>query len=60
MSGQLYGEAYASALSNIYTFGPTFCAENSHTSRHLAYFVMIEPKLVFADLPMIATLAESF
>uniref|UniRef100_A0ACD5UN98 Uncharacterized protein n=1 Tax=Avena sativa TaxID=4498 RepID=A0ACD5UN98_AVESA len=50
VSGQLNGEAYASALSDIYTFGPTFRAENSNTSRHLAEFWMIEPELAFADL----------
>ncbi|MDN3509441.1 MAG: asparagine--tRNA ligase [Candidatus Neptunochlamydia sp.] len=60
VSGQLNGEAYASALSDIYTFGPTFRAENSHTSRHLAEFWMIEPELAFADLPIIATLAEEY
>jgi asparaginyl-tRNA synthetase len=60
VSGQLSGEAYASALSDIYTFGPTFRAENSHTSRHLAEFWMIEPELAFADLPMIANLAEEY
>ncbi len=60
VSGQLNGEAYATALSDIYTFGPTFRAENSHTSRHLAEFWMIEPELAFADLPMIATLAEEY
>ncbi|QVL58091.1 MAG: asparagine--tRNA ligase [Simkaniaceae bacterium] len=60
VSGQLNGEAYASALSDIYTFGPTFRAENSNTSRHLAEFWMIEPELAFADLPIIATLAEEY
>ncbi len=50
VSGQLEGEAYACALSNIYTFGPTFRAENSNTSRHLAEFWMIEPEMAFADL----------
>jgi len=60
VSGQLNGESYATALSDIYTFGPTFRAENSHTSRHLAEFWMIEPELAFADLPMIADLAESY
>ncbi|MCB1073158.1 MAG: asparagine--tRNA ligase [Chlamydiia bacterium] len=60
VSGQLNGEAYATALSDIYTFGPTFRAENSHTSRHLAEFWMIEPELAFADLPVIATLAEEY
>lgn len=60
VSGQLNGEAYASALSNIYTFGPTFRAENSHTSRHLAEFWMIEPEVAFADLNTIASLAEEY
>ncbi|QVL55047.1 MAG: asparagine--tRNA ligase [Simkaniaceae bacterium] len=60
VSGQLNGEAYATALSDIYTFGPTFRAENSHTSRHLAEFWMIEPELAFADLPMITDLAEEY
>lgn len=50
VSGQLNGEIYASALSDIYTFGPTFRAENSNTSRHLAEFWMIEPEMAFADL----------
>jgi len=50
VSGQLSGEAYASALGDIYTFGPTFRAENSQTSRHLAEFHMIEPEMAFADL----------
>ncbi|PUZ72066.1 hypothetical protein GQ55_2G363300 [Panicum hallii var. hallii] len=50
VSGQLNGETYASALSDIYTFGPTFRAENSNTARHLAEFWMIEPELAFADL----------
>ncbi|KAL5196791.1 hypothetical protein ABZP36_000303 [Zizania latifolia] len=50
VSGQLNGETYASALSDIYTFGPTFRAENSNTSRHLAEFWMIDPELAFADL----------
>ncbi len=50
VSGQLNGEAYACALSDIYTFGPTFRAENSNTSRHLAEFWMIEPEMAFADL----------
>lgn len=44
------GEYYASALSNIYTFGPTFRAENSNTTRHLAEFWMIEPEIAFCDL----------
>jgi hypothetical protein len=50
VSGQLQGEYFASGLSNIYTFGPTFRAENSHTSRHLAEFWMIEPEMAFCDL----------
>lgn len=50
VSGQLNGEMYACALSNIYTFGPTFRAENSNTSRHLAEFWMIEPEIAFADI----------
>lgn len=50
VSGQLNGEIYASALSDIYTFGPTFRAENSNTSRHLAEFWMIEPEMAFADI----------
>ena len=50
VSGQLNGEYYASALSNVYTFGPTFRAENSHTARHLAEFWMIEPEMAFCDL----------
>ncbi|EPS73970.1 hypothetical protein M569_00785, partial [Genlisea aurea] len=50
VSGQLNAETYASALTDVYTFGPTFRAENSNTSRHLAEFWMIEPELAFADL----------
>jgi asparaginyl-tRNA synthetase len=50
VSGQLNGEIYASALGDVYTFGPTFRAENSNTSRHLAEFWMIEPEMAFADL----------
>ena len=50
VSGQLNGEAYACALSDIYTFGPTFRAENSNTARHLAEFWMIEPEMAFADI----------
>lgn len=50
VSGQLNGEAFASALSDIYTFGPTFRAENSNTARHLAEFWMIEPEMAFADI----------
>ncbi|MFY8274911.1 asparagine--tRNA ligase [Pseudoalteromonas sp. SSDWG2] len=58
VSGQLNGETYASAMSKIYTFGPTFRAENSNTSRHLAEFWMVEPEVAFADLEDIAKLAE--
>merc|ERR1719375_2852067 len=50
VSGQLSVENYCCALSSVYTFGPTFRAENSHTSRHLAEFWMIEPEIAFADL----------
>lgn len=50
VSGQLEGETFASALSNIYTFGPTFRAENSNTSRHAAEFWMVEPEMAFCDL----------
>lgn len=50
VSGQLEGEIYACALSDVYTFGPTFRAENSNTSRHLAEFWMIEPEMAFADI----------
>ncbi|MFC3031330.1 asparagine--tRNA ligase [Pseudoalteromonas fenneropenaei] len=58
VSGQLNGETYACAMSKIYTFGPTFRAENSNTSRHLAEFWMVEPEVAFADLNDIAKLAE--
>ncbi|MCC5855015.1 MAG: asparagine--tRNA ligase [Idiomarina sp.] len=58
VSGQLNVETYACALSNVYTFGPTFRAENSNTSRHLAEFWMIEPEVAFADLDDVAKLAE--
>lgn len=60
VSGQLNGESYACALSDIYTFGPTFRAENSHTSRHLAEFWMIEPEMAFADLAADRECAESY
>ncbi|PKH24264.1 asparagine--tRNA ligase [Enterobacterales bacterium CwR94] len=59
VSGQLNGETYASAISKIYTFGPTFRAENSNTSRHLAEFWMLEPEVAFADLNDAAALAEA-
>jgi asparaginyl-tRNA synthetase len=58
VSGQLNVEAYCLAMSKVYTFGPTFRAENSNTSRHLAEFWMIEPEIAFADLADNATLAE--
>jgi asparaginyl-tRNA synthetase len=60
VSGQLEGETYACALGDIYTFGPTFRAENSNTPRHLAEFWMVEPEMAFADLNDDADLAESF
>jgi asparaginyl-tRNA synthetase len=60
VSGQLEGEVFASALSNIYTFGPTFRAENSNTSRHANEFWMIEPEVAFCDLEGDMDLAESF
>jgi len=59
VSGQLNVESYCMALSKVYTFGPTFRAENSNTSRHLAEFWMIEPEIAFADLSDDATLAEA-
>jgi len=59
VSGQLNVEAYCLALSKVYTFGPTFRAENSNTSRHLAEFWMIEPEIAFADLSDNASLAEA-
>ncbi|MCL4125207.1 UNVERIFIED_CONTAM: hypothetical protein GTU68_003560 [Idotea baltica] len=58
VSGQLNAETYACALSKVYTFGPTFRAENSHTSRHLAEFWMVEPEVAFATLDDVAKLAE--
>jgi asparaginyl-tRNA synthetase len=58
VSGQLNVETYCSAMSKVYTFGPTFRAENSNTSRHLAEFWMIEPEIAFADLSDAADLAE--
>jgi asparaginyl-tRNA synthetase len=60
VSGQLEGETFACALSNIYTFGPTFRAENSNTARHAAEFWMIEPEMAFCDLAGDMDLAESF
>jgi len=59
VSGQLNVETYCMAMSKVYTFGPTFRAENSNTSRHLAEFWMVEPEIAFADLADDATLAEA-
>ena len=58
VSGQLQAEAFAQALGSVYTFGPTFRAENSHTSRHLAEFWMLEPEMAFCDLTCNMDLAE--
>src|SRR5439155_22265951 len=60
VSGQLNVETYCLAMSKVYTFGPTFRAENSNTRRHLAEFWMIEPEIAFADLAADAQLAEDF
>lgn len=60
VSGQLNVEAYCLALSKVYTFGPTFRAENSNTSRHLAEFWMVEPEIAFADLQDICQLSKDF
>ncbi len=60
VSGQLQAEVYALALGKVYTFGPTFRAENSNTSRHLAEFWMVEPEIAFCDLAENMNLAESF
>ncbi|MDT0553187.1 asparagine--tRNA ligase [Urechidicola vernalis] len=60
VSGQLEAETYAMALGKVYTFGPTFRAENSNTTRHLAEFWMIEPEMAFHDLDMNMDLAEDF
>lgn len=60
VSGQLEGESYACALGAIYTFGPTFRAENSNTRRHLSEFWMVEPEMAFADLEDVAELAGDF
>lgn len=60
VSGQLEGETFATALSNIYTFGPTFRAENSNTTRHAAEFWMIEPEMAFCDLEGDMDLAQDF
>lgn len=58
VTGQLHGEAYAQAFRNIYTFGPTFRAEKSHTARHAAEFWMIEPEIAFCDLTNLMLVAE--
>mmetsp|Transcript_12185 Transcript_12185/g.19117 ORF Transcript_12185/g.19117 Transcript_12185/m.19117 type:complete len:291 (+) Transcript_12185:1201-2073(+) len=60
VSGQLQAEIYACAMTSVYTFGPTFRAENSHTSRHLAEFWMIEPEIAFADLYDTMQCAEDY
>lgn len=60
VSGQLNVEAYCLAMSKVYTFGPTFRAENSNTARHLAEFWMVEPEIAFADLDDLAALSEDF
>ncbi len=60
VSGQLMGETYATALGNIYTFGPTFRAENSNTVKHLSEFWMIEPEMAFCDIDMNIDIAEEF
>ena len=60
VSGQLEADIFAMALSNVYTFGPTFRAENSNTSRHLAEFWMVEPEVAFCELDGLADLAEDF
>jgi asparaginyl-tRNA synthetase len=60
VSGQLSVENFACAVGDVYTFGPTFRAENSNTSRHLAEFWMIEPEIVFADLNDVMDCAEDY
>jgi len=60
VSGQLNVESYASAYTDVYTFGPTFRAENSHTARHASEFWMVEPEIAFADLNDLLNLAEDF
>jgi asparaginyl-tRNA synthetase len=60
VSGQLNVEGYCLSMSNVYTFGPTFRAENSNTARHLAEFWMVEPEIAFANLDDLADLAEDF
>ena len=60
VSGQLQGEIYATAMGDVYTFGPTFRAENSNTSRHLAEFWMVEPEMAFCDLERDMSCAEAY
>ena len=60
VSGQLEAEIFAQSMTDVYTFGPTFRAENSNTSRHLAEFWMVEPEVAFCDLDGLADLAEDF
>eukprot|EP01121_Diplochlamys_sp_Union-15-3_P013439 TRINITY_DN4169_c0_g1_i1.p1 TRINITY_DN4169_c0_g1~~TRINITY_DN4169_c0_g1_i1.p1 ORF type:complete len:554 (-),score=85.66 TRINITY_DN4169_c0_g1_i1:26-1651(-) len=60
VSGQLDAEIYACSMSNVYTFGPTFRAEESHTTRHLAEFWMVEPEVAFADLHEVMEIAEDY
>jgi asparaginyl-tRNA synthetase len=60
VSGQLEAEIMATAFSNVYTFGPTFRAENSNTARHLAEFWMVEPEVAFCDLGLLQDIAEDF
>src|SRR5262249_32677265 len=60
VSGQLEAEIFACSLGKVYTFGPTFRAENSNTTRHLAEFWMVEPEMAFFDLQDNMTLAEAF
>jgi len=60
VSGQLNAEIYACALGSVYTFGPTFRAEDSNTARHLAEFWMIEPEIAFADLTENMDIAEQY
>ena len=60
VSGQLHGETYATGLGDIYTFGPTFRAENSNTTRHLAEFWMIEPEMCFIEMSDLIDIAEDY
>ena len=60
VSGQLSVETFACAVGDVYTFGPTFRAENSHTTRHLSEFWMIEPEIVFAELTDVMDCAEDY